>query len=53
MGAVLRRGLTPEISRWSPTPDYQLLQTTAGGASDRLCQAKGLTDLGFVCTATV
>jgi GNAT superfamily N-acetyltransferase len=33
--------------------DYQLLQTTAGGASDRLCQAEGLTDLGFVCTTTV
>ncbi|MFJ8948282.1 GNAT family N-acetyltransferase [Streptomyces sp. NPDC102395] len=33
--------------------DYQLLQTTVGGASDRLCQAEGLTDLGFVCTARV
>ncbi|MET8628599.1 GNAT family N-acetyltransferase [Kitasatospora sp. NPDC004669] len=33
--------------------DYQLLQTAAGGASDRLCQSEGLADLGFVCTATV
>jgi len=33
--------------------DYQLLQTAAGGASDRLCQAEGLTDLGFVCTTTL
>ncbi|MEV7183409.1 GNAT family N-acetyltransferase [Kitasatospora sp. NPDC093102] len=32
---------------------YQLLQTAAGGASDRLCQSEGLADLGFVCTATV
>ncbi|MGW3271860.1 GNAT family N-acetyltransferase [Streptomyces kronopolitis] len=27
--------------------DYQLLQTEVGGASDRLCQAEGLTSLGF------
>ncbi|MGW6902580.1 GNAT family N-acetyltransferase [Streptomyces sp. NPDC054919] len=27
---------------------YQLLQTEAGGASDRLCTAEGLTSLGFV-----
>ncbi|WP_395296410.1 GNAT family N-acetyltransferase [Kitasatospora hibisci] len=33
--------------------DYQLLQTAAGGASDRLCQSEGLADLGFVCTTTV
>ncbi|MBD0671126.1 hypothetical protein BU198_10530 [Streptomyces sp. CBMA156] len=33
--------------------DYQLLQTAAGGASDRLCRSEGLADLGFVCTATV
>lgn len=33
--------------------NYQLLQTSAGGASDRLCQSEGLTDLGFVCTAMV
>jgi ribosomal protein S18 acetylase RimI-like enzyme len=33
--------------------DYQLLRTTAGGASDRLCQAEGLTDRGFVCTTAV
>ncbi|QMU73312.1 GNAT family N-acetyltransferase [Streptacidiphilus sp. P02-A3a] len=28
--------------------EYQLLQTEVGGASDRLCQAEGLTDLGTV-----
>ncbi|MBV6696279.1 GNAT family N-acetyltransferase [Kitasatospora aureofaciens] len=33
--------------------DYQLLQTTAGGASDRLCRSEGLIDLGFVCTSGV
>jgi GNAT superfamily N-acetyltransferase len=33
--------------------DYQLLQTSAGGASDRLCQSEGLADFGFVCTTTV
>ncbi|MFJ9692259.1 GNAT family N-acetyltransferase [Kitasatospora sp. NPDC101183] len=33
--------------------DYQLLQTTADGASDRLCQAEGLSDLGFVCATTL
>ncbi|WP_145909105.1 GNAT family N-acetyltransferase [Kitasatospora viridis] len=33
--------------------DHQLLQTTAGGVSDRLCQAEGLTGLGFACTTTV
>ncbi|MDC2961470.1 GNAT family N-acetyltransferase [Streptomyces gilvifuscus] len=27
---------------------YQLLQTEAGGASDRLCSTEGLTSLGFV-----
>ncbi|MEV7603130.1 GNAT family N-acetyltransferase [Kitasatospora sp. NPDC089797] len=31
--------------------DYQLLQTTVGGASDRLCRSEGLVDLGFVCTS--
>jgi GNAT superfamily N-acetyltransferase len=30
---------------------YQVLQTQVGGASDRLCQSEGLTDLGLVCTA--
>jgi GNAT superfamily N-acetyltransferase len=30
---------------------YQLLQTEVGGASDRLCQSEGLTDLGLVCTS--
>jgi GNAT superfamily N-acetyltransferase len=32
---------------------YQFLQTEAGGASDRLCQSEGLTDLGLVCTSTL
>ncbi|MEU6663800.1 GNAT family N-acetyltransferase [Streptomyces sp. NPDC046821] len=32
---------------------YQLLQTEVGGASDRLCQAEGLTSLGYVCTRAV
>ncbi|WP_206776526.1 GNAT family N-acetyltransferase [Streptomyces sp. DSM 110735] len=32
---------------------YQLLQTEAGGASDRLCAAEGLTSLGFVNQAEV
>jgi GNAT superfamily N-acetyltransferase len=32
---------------------YQLLQTEVNGASDRLCQSEGLTDLGLVCTSTV
>ena len=31
---------------------YQLLQTEVNGASDRLCQSEGLTDLGLVCTST-
>ncbi|MET8539057.1 GNAT family N-acetyltransferase [Kitasatospora sp. NPDC004799] len=31
--------------------DYQLLQTTVGGASDHLCRSEGLTDLGIVCTS--
>jgi GNAT superfamily N-acetyltransferase len=38
---------------WEHGADYQLLQTAAGGASDRLCQSEGLADLGFVCTVTV
>lgn len=29
---------------------YQLLQTEACGASDRLCQSEGLRSLGFVCS---
>ena len=32
---------------------YQLLQTEVGGASDRLCQSEGLTDLGLVCTSAL
>jgi hypothetical protein len=32
---------------------YQLLQTEAGGASDRLYRSEGLTDLGLACTSTL
>jgi hypothetical protein len=32
---------------------YPLLRTEVGGASDRLCQSEGLTDLGLVCTTTL
>ncbi|MFJ5881320.1 GNAT family N-acetyltransferase [Kitasatospora cineracea] len=54
-GLGLGRQLWRAAMHWGHTngADYQLLQTTAGGASDRLCQAEGLTDLGFVCTTTV
>jgi GNAT superfamily N-acetyltransferase len=31
---------------------YQLLQTEVNGASDRMCQSEGLTDLGLVCAST-
>ncbi|MFH9723369.1 GNAT family N-acetyltransferase [Streptomyces sp. NPDC017254] len=31
---------------------YQLLQTEVGGPSDRLCQAEGLTSLGFTHTTS-
>jgi hypothetical protein len=53
-GLGLGRLLWRAAMHWGSTnrADYQLLQTTAGGASDCLCQAEGLTDLGFVCTAT-
>lgn len=33
--------------------DYQLLPTEVGGASDPLCRADGLTDLGLVRTTAV
>ncbi|MFJ7907202.1 GNAT family N-acetyltransferase [Kitasatospora sp. NPDC096204] len=54
-GLGLGRRLWRAAMHWGGTngADYQLLQTTAGGASDRLCQAEGLADLGFVCTTTV
>ncbi|MFD8781287.1 GNAT family N-acetyltransferase [Kitasatospora sp. NPDC059599] len=54
-GLGLGRRLWRAAMHWGHAngADYQLLQTTAGGASDRLCQAEGLTDLGFVCTTTV
>ncbi|MEV6971877.1 GNAT family N-acetyltransferase [Kitasatospora sp. NPDC093806] len=53
-GLGLGRQLWRAAMHWGGThgADYQLLQTTAGGASDRLCQAEGLADLGFVCTTT-
>ncbi|MEU3372785.1 GNAT family N-acetyltransferase [Streptomyces sp. NPDC006660] len=53
-GLGLGRQLWRAAMHWGHAngADYQLLQTTAGGASDRLCQAEGLTDLGFVCTTT-
>jgi GNAT superfamily N-acetyltransferase len=54
-GRGLGRLLWRAAMHWGATngADYQLLQTAAGGASDRLCQAEGLTDLGFVCTTVV
>ncbi|MFF2041004.1 GNAT family N-acetyltransferase [Kitasatospora sp. NPDC058170] len=54
-GLGLGRRLWRAAMHWGHAngADYQLLQTTAGGASDRLCQAEGLTDLGFVCATTV
>ncbi|NYE48075.1 GNAT superfamily N-acetyltransferase [Spinactinospora alkalitolerans] len=49
------RALWRSAMRWGRRAgaDYQLLQTELGGASDRLCQAEGLTTLGFVTTITV
>ncbi|MET8630843.1 GNAT family N-acetyltransferase [Kitasatospora sp. NPDC004669] len=54
-GLGLGRQLWRAAMHWGHAngADYQLLQTTASGASDRLCQAEGLADLGFVCTTTV
>ena len=62
--AVLRRPARLPRPRPRPSPwraamhwgqqhqaAYQLLQTEAGGASDRLCRSEGLTDLGLVCTS--
>ena len=44
--AAMRRGQQHQAA-------CQLLQTEAGGASDRLCRSEGRTDLGLVCTSTL
>ena len=51
----LGRSLWRAAMRWGQQHQaaYQLLQTEAGGASDRLCQSEGLADLGLVCTSTL
>ncbi|MBD0736958.1 GNAT family N-acetyltransferase [Streptomyces sp. CBMA29] len=48
------RALWRAAMRWGQENGaaYQLLQTEVGGASDSLCQAEGLTSLGFVVTTT-
>jgi GNAT superfamily N-acetyltransferase len=52
-GLGLGRSLWRAAMRWGQQHHaaYQLLQTETGGASDRLCQSEGLTDLGLVCTS--
>jgi GNAT superfamily N-acetyltransferase len=54
-GLGLGRSLWRAAMRWGQQhrAAYQLLQTEAAGASDRLCQSEGLTDLGLVCTSTL
>ncbi len=54
-GLGLGRSLWRAAMRWGQQhrAAYQLLQTEAGGASDRLCRSEGLTDLGLVCTSTL
>jgi GNAT superfamily N-acetyltransferase len=54
-GLGLGRSLWRAAMRWGQRhrAAYQLLQTEAGGASDRLCQSEGLADLGLVCTSTL
>jgi GNAT superfamily N-acetyltransferase len=51
-GLGLGRLLWQAAMHWGQQHDaaYQLLQTEADGASDRLCRSEGLTDLGLVCT---
>jgi GNAT superfamily N-acetyltransferase len=51
-GRGLGRDLWRGAMRWGQDHGaaYQLLQTEVGGASDTLCQAEGLTSLGFVVT---
>ncbi|MFJ3612296.1 GNAT family N-acetyltransferase [Streptomyces hydrogenans] len=48
-GQGLGRVLWRAAMHWGQSHDaaYQLLQTEIGGPSDRLCQAEGLTSLGF------
>jgi GNAT superfamily N-acetyltransferase len=52
-GRGIGRALWRAAMRWGQQHHaaYQLLQTEVGGASDRLCQSEGLTDLGFVCVS--
>ena len=52
-GKGLGRLLWRSAMHWGQShgASYQVLQTEIGGASDRLCQAEGLTSLGFVTTA--
>jgi GNAT superfamily N-acetyltransferase len=52
-GLGLGRALWRAAMRWGQQHQaaYQLLQTEVGGASDRLCQSEGLTDLGLVCAS--
>jgi GNAT superfamily N-acetyltransferase len=54
-GLGLGRALWRAAMQWGQQHQavYQLLQTEVGGASDRLCQSEGLTDLGMVCTSTL
>ena len=54
-GLSLGRSLWRAAMHWGQQHHaaYQLLQTQVGGASDRLCQSEGLTDLGLVCTTTL
>jgi GNAT superfamily N-acetyltransferase len=54
-GLGLGRSLWRAAMRWGQQHQaaYQLLQTEAGGASDRLCRSEGLADLGLVCTSTL
>ncbi|MFJ4870772.1 GNAT family N-acetyltransferase [Streptomyces sp. NPDC088757] len=54
-GQGLGRVLWRAAMHWGQTHGaaYQLLQTEVDGPSDRLCQAEGLTSLGFGYTALV
>ncbi|MBW5480837.1 GNAT family N-acetyltransferase [Streptomyces bambusae] len=51
-GQGLGRALWRAAMHWGQSHGaaYQLLQTEVGGPSDRLCQAEGLTSLGFTHT---
>jgi GNAT superfamily N-acetyltransferase len=51
-GRGLGRALWRAAMRWGQDhgATYQLLQTEVGGVTDTLCQAEGLTSLGFVVT---